>query len=86
LLLVCLATAASAQSRSPLEKLPYSGGILMGRAIRAGRVQLPAPSIRPDNPQDVTCSPAPCTLPNTNASQSSVLANETPIVVNPNNP
>ncbi|HZQ23527.1 MAG TPA: sialidase family protein [Terriglobales bacterium] len=85
LLLVSMATLASAQSSSPLENLPYSGGVLMGRAIRAGRVQLPAPSIRPSAPPVVTCSPAPCTLPNTNVSKSAVLANETPIVINPKN-
>jgi hypothetical protein len=78
-------TAASAQSVSPLEKLPYSGGILVGRAIRAGRIQLPAPSTRPEGPTTFNCSPAPCALPNVNASMSSVLANETPIRVNPNN-
>jgi len=83
LLLICVATAASAQS--PLENLPYSGGILMGRAIRAGRVHLPSPSVRPANTATLTCSPTPCTLPNVNASMSSVLANETPIRVNPNN-
>src|SRR5262249_5314362 len=86
LLLSGLTTAASAQSKSPLEKLPYSGGVLVGRAIRAGRIHLPSPSYSPSNNPTVTCAPAPCTLPNTNVSKSSVLANETPIVVNPNNP
>ena len=83
-LLLCAATLASAQSSSPLENLPYSGGVLMGRAIRAGRIHLPSPSYRP-GPQNLTCSPAPCVFPNVNASQSSVLANETPVIINPKN-
>jgi len=83
-LLVLLATLASAQSTTPLERLPYSGGVLMGRAIRAGRIHLPSPSERP-GPQNLTCSPAPCVFPNVNASNSSVLANETPVVINPRN-
>jgi hypothetical protein len=83
-----MAGLASAQGRqSPLEKSPISTGVLMSRAVRAGRVQLHgngsglAGALPP-----LVCSPAPCVLPNENVSQSSVLANETPIVVNPRNP
>jgi hypothetical protein len=86
-LLVAITGIASAQERqSPLEKSPLSTGVLMSRAIRAGRVQLhPNGSGITGALPPLTCSPAPCVLPNVNVSQSSVLANETPIVVNPRN-
>jgi hypothetical protein len=88
LLLLAIAGLAGAQQRqSPLEKSPLSTGVLMSRAIRAGRVQLHGngSGLAWELPQ-ITCSPTPCILPNQNVSQSSVLANETPIVVNPRNP
>lgn len=80
-----LAVVASAQSNSPLPKSPISTGVLMSRAVRAGkvtpRISMPASA----NAPSITCSPAPCALPNQNVSMSSVLANETPVVVNPTN-
>src|SRR5690242_13152269 len=78
---------ANAQTTTaPLEKLPYSGAVLMTRAIHDGRVQLPsgsalAPLLLPPD----TCSPAPCVLPNVNIFKSSNPVNETPVVVNPKN-
>ncbi|PYX45933.1 MAG: hypothetical protein DMG79_18065 [Acidobacteria bacterium] len=82
--LLAVTTLASGQSNSPLPKSPVSTGVLMARAVRAGKVQLRG-SVLSDIAPPLTCSPAPCALPNQNASKSSVLANETPVVVNPLN-
>ena len=83
--LILFATLASAQS--PLENLPYSGGVLVARAIRAGRLHVETLDTQPElfNP-DLTCSPAPCVLPNFNISKSTTPAKETPVTVNPLNP
>jgi len=86
LLLLSMGIFASAQTNSPLEKSPVSTGVLMSRAIRAGRVHLGTSAFESETRVPlITCSPAPCVLPNVNASQSPVLANETPVVVNPLN-
>lgn len=86
LLLLSFTTMMTAQStKSPLPNSPVSTGVLMSRAVRAGRVHLTGSSLNRVNP-NLTCSPAPCTLPNVDASSSPVLANETPVVVNPANP
>ena len=83
-LLVLLLTAL-ASAQSPLEHLPYSGGVLMARAIRDGRVHVGIfNGQRPPNP-DLKCSPAPCILPNANASGTTSVANETPVAVNGKN-
>jgi hypothetical protein len=59
----------------------------MSRAIRAGRVQLPAGgALQALQVPAETCSPAPCVLPNVNIFPSSAPVNETPVVVNPKNP
>jgi hypothetical protein len=83
--LVAVATLATAQSNSVLPKSPVSTGVLMSRAVRAGTVHLTGSAVGPDIFPLLTCSPAPCALPNENISMSSVLANETPVVVNPIN-
>lgn len=86
LLLLSLGTFASAQTNnSPLEKSPVSTSVLMARAIRAGKVTLSGSASESATLPPTTCSPLPCVLPNENVSQSSVLANETPVVVNPRN-
>jgi hypothetical protein len=85
LLLLSLGSVAMAQTtKSPLPLSPVSTGVLMSRAIRAGKIH-PTGSASQSSPLDLTCSPAPCALPNQNVSMSSVLANETPVVVNPKN-
>jgi hypothetical protein len=85
--LLSMAIFASAQTNSPLEKSPVSTSVLMARAIRAGRVHLSASGSEFSGTfPPITCSPLPCVLPNVNVSQSTVLANETPVVVNPRNP
>jgi hypothetical protein len=69
-----------------LEKLPYSGGVLMGRAIRSGRIQLPSrQAVTQVNP-DLTCSPAPCAFTPVEASGLGAQpANEYPFAANPGN-
>lgn len=85
-MLFALTTFAGAQeSASPLEKSPISTGVLMSRAIRAGRVHLSGSAFDNRIQPNLTCSPVPCVFPNVNVSQSSVLANEVPVVVNPKN-
>jgi hypothetical protein len=86
-LMFSLATIANAQTAtSPLEKLPYSGGVLMARAIRAGRVQLSGGNaLQPLQLPAETCSPAPCVLPNVNIFPSSAPVNEVPMAVNHKN-
>jgi hypothetical protein len=86
LLLLLMANFTIAQSNnSPLEKSPISTGVLMSRAVRSGRVQLNRSASENADLLFTTCSPAPCVLPNVNVSQSAVLANEVPVVVNPRN-
>jgi len=84
-MLLALTTLAIAQSNSPLPKSPVSTGVLMSRAVRAGAVHLTGKGLSELAPPPLTCSPTPCALPNQNVSMSSVLANETPVVVNPKN-
>jgi len=82
-----LATIADAQTTGfPLEKLPYSGGILMERAIRDGRVHLPEDNALLQRllPAE-TCSPVPCVLPNVDVFPSSAPVNEVPVAVNHKN-
>ena len=85
MMVLSMATLTFAQSNSPLEKSPISTGVLMSRAVRAGRVHLSGSAFDNGIQPNLTCSPAPCVFPNVNASQSPVLANETPVVVNPHN-
>jgi len=70
-------------------RLPYSGGVLVARAIRSGLMQRPGQSGLSNlgsNP-NLNCSPAPCVLPNVQASGIGTSpANETPVAVNPKNP
>jgi hypothetical protein len=86
--LLILTSLASAQM---LEHLPYSGGVLMSRAIKAGRVNIHVGngmgliSSNVLNP-NLTCSPAPCVFTPVNASEGgSNPVNEDPIAVNPTN-
>src|SRR5438034_3229360 len=74
-------------SAQVLERLPYSSGVLTARAIRAGRIQLPAANASNDaaNP-DLSCSPAPCLFTNVQASPGPQTANEHAIAANPANP
>ena len=56
----------------------------MARAVRNGTVRLPfAPKGAP--PPALKCTPAPCTLPNVQASEGGSPVDETPISIDPNN-
>jgi len=90
LLLASMAATAGASTAKQAHLLPlspYSGGYLMAQAIHSGKIHLAKSSTpsHPTNPQ-LTCSPAPCALPNVQASTSgSQPVNETPIAANPKN-
>ena len=76
----------SAQTaRAILPVTPESGSVLMGKAIRNGSVLLPPSLSIPGIEQNLTCTPAPCVLPNVQASGGVNIANEDPIAVNPKN-
>ena len=77
--------AQAPQLHSTLPRSPVSSGVLMARAIGSGLVQLPVGSAGPFSTESLTCSPAPCTLPNVQASAGGAPVNEDPIAVNPKN-
>jgi hypothetical protein len=84
---VSVALLTTMLSAQVLEKLPYSGGVLTSRALRSGRIHLPAvnSSNVGANP-DLTCSPAPCVFTPVRASNGgSQPANENPVAVSPIN-
>ena len=74
------ATAAAVH----LEHSPLSGGVLMARAIRNGAVRLPTSMGNGHRPV-LKCTPAPCTLPNVQASEGGQPVDEDPISIDPNN-
>lgn len=80
------ANASTASSASLLPKSPLSGGLQMALAIHSGKIKIPAShASAPTNP-NLTCSPAPCVLPNVQASGNGTsIANEDPIAANPKN-
>lgn len=65
---------------------PRSGSVLAAEAIRAGRVRIPFSVFPQLMPEVLTCSPAPCVLPNVRASEGGSPVNETPIAANPSKP
>src|ERR1700683_4081285 len=80
------AVATERTGAARLEKLPYSGDVLMARALRSGRMPWPNRFIRlPAQYPAMTCKPAPCALPNVQASGGGKPVSETPIAVNPLN-
>ena len=77
-----LAQAQSPQARPNtvhLEKSPLSGGVLMARAIRAGLIHLPGGTNGAVKPPSLNCKPAPCALPNVQASGGSQPVDEDPL-------
>jgi len=78
--------ASPAQAQIHLPKSPLSGGVLVARAIHAGKLQPTShgSGITP-LPQLPTCSPTPCALPNVQASVGKKPVNEDPIAANPAN-
>ena len=89
IIVLSLVVAAAAQIPDG-DRLPYSGGLLVGRAIASGQMQRPDHSV-PDafaiKPPTVTCTPQPCVLPNIQVSPppDTTPRNETTVVANPGN-
>jgi hypothetical protein len=77
--------AQAPRFQTALSPSPVSSGVLMARAIGSGRVQLPEPTAGLFSPESLACSPAPCRLPNVQASEGGAPVNEDPIAVNPGN-
>jgi hypothetical protein len=71
--------------QSPLTRSPVSSGVLVARAIGSGEVQLPGRGAGLFSPESLACSPAPCTLPDVQASEGGAPVNEDPIATNPKN-
>ncbi len=69
-------------STTALERMPYSGGVLMARAIAAGRVAAGPRTLSHLVSPSLSCSPSPCVLPPVQASEGGNPVNETPISVN----
>ncbi len=82
---ITLATPALFGQTAKLELKPYSGSVLMSRAIYSGRVQLAKPGISLTDGAQVSCSPSPCVLPNVQASGGPNPVNEDAMAVNPKN-
>jgi len=78
------AGASSARSSHLLPLSPLSGGVLMAQAVHAGKVHPGRTGTRNVNPA-LTCSPAPCVLPNVRASEGGSPVNEDPIAANSSN-
>ncbi len=92
LILVALAptvgahTVGQSSTASLLPKSPVSASTLMAQAIHSGKVHIPRGTAGGTlNPQ-LSCTPAPCVLPNVQASAAgSNPANEDPIATDPTN-
>ncbi len=86
-----LPSMASAQSRVPAFTLPHSPlstSLLVAQGIHQGTIKLPtAPGGKGPNNPALTCSPAPCVLPNVQASggNGTNIVNEDPIAASPTN-
>ena len=79
------ANASIATARVQLPKSPLSSGLLMAQAIHSGAVKLSSNSAPASAHPALTCSPAPCALPNVQASEGGQPVNEDPIATNPTN-
>ena len=61
---------------------PLSGSVLVAQALHAGRLRVPF-AYRPSLSELLSCTPAPCVVPNVRASEGGSPVNETPIAANP---
>jgi hypothetical protein len=89
-LLASFGVAALAQpvASIPLrpEKLPYSPGVLVARAIHAGTMHLPTRAAPREFARGgLNCTHVPCAFPMTQASTGSLPVVETPIAIDPTN-
>jgi hypothetical protein len=64
---------------------PYSSGVIQAQLLRAGLLHPRFNRQRPVVSPNLTCSPAPCVFPNSQASGGGQPVNETPIAINPRN-
>ncbi len=88
MLLLAMSPAANASAATASVKLPtspLSTGFLMAQAIHSGAVKLPGHGAAASSNPALTCSPAPCVLPNVQASEGGQPVNEDPIATNPTN-
>ncbi|HEV2176620.1 MAG TPA: sialidase family protein [Terriglobia bacterium] len=88
LLSVCLILKTSAQGlrmRSILPLSPVSGSVLVAQAIHSGKLHRPFHPFTAQFANTLTCSPAPCALPNVQASEGGSVVDETPIAASPTN-
>src|SRR5579863_2544418 len=80
-----VANASAATASVQLPKSPLSAGFLMAQAIHSGAVKLSASNSATSANPALKCSPAPCALPNVQASEGGQPVNEDPIATNPTN-
>jgi hypothetical protein len=87
LMLVAYAAPVSAHSASSpnhlLPNSPVSTSVLVARGIRNGTIHPKGNAPGGDVITDLKCKPAPCVLPNKQASEGGKPANETPVAANP---
>ncbi len=81
--------STTAQNVSPptIPHSPVSPSTLIAEAVHQGQVHFNGGGLAPANPTNLTCSPAPCVLPNVQASggNGTNIVNEDPIAANPTN-
>src|SRR5689334_1770048 len=85
---LCAFFASSAVAQAPplrLEHWPTSAGVLVSRALQANQDRFVSPLDPLLDFPVMNCSPAPCVLPNVDASQGPKPANETPVAVDRRN-
>lgn len=80
-----VANASAATASVHLPKSPLSSGLLMAQAIHSGAVKLPGNGAAAGTNPALKCSPAPCVMPNVQASEGGQPVNEDPIATNPAN-
>jgi hypothetical protein len=85
-LLSALLILTAALNAQVLEKSPISGGVLAARAYRAGLLKPMSTNTLVPGGDSLSCSPAPCILPNVQASGGGQPVNEDPVAVNLKNP
>ena len=73
---------AHASGRFHPRQSPLSGSVLVARAVHSGSLR-PSGFASAAGPQTLSCSPAPCALPNVQASQGKKPVNEDPIAASP---
>ncbi len=90
LIFVALTTPVSAhsidsQSNSVLLNSPISTGVLVAQAIHNGTIRLNSQASGSVISPALSCKPAPCALPNVQASEGGQPVNDDPIAINPAN-